>query len=74
MSSIMNTSDMAQTAQDLQEQAQETTARWQEKAKTTAKNASEVADRYVHENVWTTVTAAALAGCVLGFLMGRVRH
>lgn len=70
----MNTTDMAETAQDLREQAEKTTAQWQQKAKETARNATHVADRYVHENVWTTITVAALAGVVLGFLMGRSRH
>lgn len=77
----MNTSDMADTARDLQERAQDQAERWQEKAREsalrareTARNATEVTDRYVHEHVWTTVTFAALGGCLLGFLMGRMRH
>ena len=34
-----------------------------------AKNVSTVTDEYVHENPWKTIAIAAIAGCILGFLM-----
>lgn len=34
-----------------------------------AKNVSLVTDEYVHENPWRTIAIAAIAGCILGFLM-----
>lgn len=44
---------------------------WQKQAGETARNVSEATDRYVHENVWSSVAAAALLGVVIGFLLGR---
>ncbi len=44
---------------------------WQQKAPDTAKNVSEVTDRYVHENSWTSIAVAAVIGCFIGFLVGR---
>ena len=26
-------------------------------------------DQYIHENIWSTVALAAIAGCLLGFLL-----
>ena len=34
-----------------------------------AKNVSSVTDEYVHDNPWNTIAIAAIAGCILGFLM-----
>jgi len=73
----MNTTDIKDTAEELQEQAQswkETAQEWQQRAKDTARNAAEVTDEYVRENVWSTVALAVLAGCALGFLLGRSRE
>jgi ElaB/YqjD/DUF883 family membrane-anchored ribosome-binding protein len=46
---------------------------WQKRATETAKNVSEVTDRYVHENTWTSIAFAAVLGCFIGFLMARDR-
>jgi len=37
------------------------------------KDAAQATDQYVRENVWTSIALAVLAGCALGFLMGRSR-
>ena len=42
---------------------------WQERATETARNVSEVTDRYVHENTWTTIAIAAVLGCIVGYLL-----
>lgn len=54
--------------------AQEMTTKfrgWQKRASERAKDASLVADEYVRENAWTTLTIAALFGCVIGYLIAR---
>jgi ElaB/YqjD/DUF883 family membrane-anchored ribosome-binding protein len=74
----MNTPEMSDTAEQLKEQARdyaeqakETARLWRERAKEKARDAGIAADRYVHENVWTTVAFAAITGCVVGYLLGR---
>ena len=72
----MNTTDIKDKAEDLKDQAQnwkETAQDWQQAAVDRARNAAQVTDDYVRENVWTTVTLAVLAGCALGFMLGRSR-
>ena len=57
----MNTREMTDKLQDLQQRATETARNW-----------GEATDRYVHENAWTTVALAAVLGCIVGyFLAGR---
>ena len=34
-------------------------------------NAAKATDDYVRENVWSTIALAVLAGCALGFVLGR---
>jgi ElaB/YqjD/DUF883 family membrane-anchored ribosome-binding protein len=34
-----------------------------------ARNASQVTDRFVHENAWTTVAVAAVVGCLIGYFL-----
>jgi hypothetical protein len=58
----MNTSDVTERLQD-----------YQKKATEAARNACNVTDEYVHDNVWTSVAVAALVGCVVGFFLGRGR-
>lgn len=74
----MNTPEMSDTteqlkdeARDYAERAKEAARLWRERAKEKARNAGIAADRYVHENVWTTVAFAAIAGCAVGYLLGR---
>ena len=74
----MNTSEMTDTVENLQDQAKdfrdraaEETHRWKERAVESAKHASVATDKFVHDNVWTTITIAALAGCAVGFLLAR---
>jgi ElaB/YqjD/DUF883 family membrane-anchored ribosome-binding protein len=62
MLAAMNTSDVTEKIQDYQRRATEAT-----------RNACKVTDEYVHDNVWTTVAAAAVLGCVIGFFLGRGR-
>lgn len=72
----MNTTDIKEKSEEFAEQAQnwkETAQQWQKTAMDTARNAAQATDDYVRENVWTTVTLAVLAGCALGFLLGRSR-
>jgi ElaB/YqjD/DUF883 family membrane-anchored ribosome-binding protein len=42
---------------------------WQQRAKETAKNVGGTSDRYVRDNTWTAIAVAAVAGCLLGFLL-----
>ena len=72
----MNTSDIKEKADELSEQARswkESAQEWQQAASETARNAAQETDQYVRENVWSTVALAVLAGCALGFLLGRSR-
>jgi ElaB/YqjD/DUF883 family membrane-anchored ribosome-binding protein len=72
----MNTTDIKEKAEELEEQARgwkETAQEWQETAMESARNAAQVTDNYVRENVWSTIALAVLAGCALGFLLGRTR-
>lgn len=72
----MNTTDIKDKAEELEEQAQnwkETAQQWQQNAMDSARNAARATDDYVRENVWTTVALAVLAGCALGFMLGRSR-
>ncbi|HEY2083576.1 MAG TPA: hypothetical protein VGI88_12390 [Verrucomicrobiae bacterium] len=46
---------------------------FQQRAAETARNVREATDEYVHENAWTSVAIAALAGCLIGFFLGRGR-
>jgi ElaB/YqjD/DUF883 family membrane-anchored ribosome-binding protein len=54
----MNKSDITNRVQD-----------WQKRATETARNVSQTSSRYVRENTWTTLAAAALVGCVVGYLL-----
>lgn len=58
----MKTNDVTERLQDIQQRATET-----------ARNMANVTDEYVHENAWTSVAIAALAGCLVGFFLGRGR-
>jgi len=72
----MNTTDIQDKTNELKNQAEnwkETAQQWQEAAMERARNAAQATDDYVRDNVWTTVALAVLAGCALGFLLGRSR-
>jgi ElaB/YqjD/DUF883 family membrane-anchored ribosome-binding protein len=58
----MNTTDVTEKIQDYQQRVSEAT-----------RNACKATDEYVHDNVWTSVAVAAVAGCVVGFFLGRSR-
>jgi ElaB/YqjD/DUF883 family membrane-anchored ribosome-binding protein len=58
----MKTTEMTEKLQDFQQRAAET-----------ARNVCGATDEYVHENAWTSVALAAVAGCVIGFFLGRSR-
>lgn len=58
----MKTNDVTEKLQEFQERATET-----------ARNVAMATDEYVHDNAWTSVALAAVAGCVIGFFLGRTR-
>jgi len=61
----MNTRDISDKVREFSGKAQD----WQKKATETARNVSETTDQYVRENTWTSIAAAAVLGCVVGFLL-----
>ena len=72
----MNTTDIKEKTEEFEEQARnwkETAEQWQQCAMDSARNAAQATDQYVRENVWSTIALAVLAGCALGFLLGRSR-
>ncbi len=72
----MNTTDIKEKSEEFAEQAQDwkdKAQEWQQSAMDSARNAARATDDYVRENVWSTVALAVLAGCALGFLLGRSR-
>jgi ElaB/YqjD/DUF883 family membrane-anchored ribosome-binding protein len=72
----MNTTDIKEKAEEFEEQAgnwKETAQEWQQCAMDNARNAAQATDQYVRENVWSSIALAVLAGCALGFLLGRSR-
>ena len=58
----MNTRDVTDKVQD-----------WQQRATDAARNAGQVTHRYVRENTWTSITVAAVLGCVVGYLLASTR-
>ncbi len=64
-------SEMRMRMQDRLDQAKVDLARLQETAVARAKDASKVADNYVHDNPWTAIGIAAGVGVVLGMLISR---
>ena len=54
----MNTREMSDKFQD-----------WQQRARETARNMSQVTDDYVRENTWSTIVIAGLLGYVVGYLL-----
>lgn len=54
----MNTREMTGKFQD-----------WQRRATERAKDMGQATDQYVRENTWTTITIAAVLGCVIGYLI-----
>ncbi|HHY86452.1 MAG TPA: DUF883 domain-containing protein [Verrucomicrobia bacterium] len=54
----MNTRVMTDKVHDLQKQVSEK-----------AQHVGQAADRYVHDNTWTSIAMAAIFGCVLGYLL-----
>jgi len=72
----MNTTESKDKMDDLVEEARswkEAAQQWHQNALDKTKNAAQATDQYVRENVWTSIALAVLAGCALGFLMGRSR-
>jgi ElaB/YqjD/DUF883 family membrane-anchored ribosome-binding protein len=72
----MNTTDIQDKTKELEAQAQnwkQKAQQWQQTAMDNASSAAKATDDYVRENVWTTISIAVLAGCALGFLLGRSR-
>ena len=47
---------------------------WRDKARASARNAGVAADRYVHENTWTTIGLVALTAGIIGYLLGSRRE
>ena len=46
---------------------------WQKRATDTARNVSDVTDRYIHENAWTSLAVAAVLGCIIGYFLSNRR-
>jgi ElaB/YqjD/DUF883 family membrane-anchored ribosome-binding protein len=72
----MNTTDIQEKSEEFAQQARdwkERAQQWQQSAMDSARNAAQVTDDYVRQNVWSTVAVAIIAGCALGFLLGRTR-
>jgi ElaB/YqjD/DUF883 family membrane-anchored ribosome-binding protein len=72
----MNTTDIKDRTDELEEQARswkETAQEWQQAALESARTTAQATDNYVRENVWSSIALAVLAGCALGFLLGRSR-
>ncbi len=72
----MNETEMTDKTQELREQAQEWQEKareWQQTATESARKLARITDDYVRENTWTSVAIAVVAGCALGFLLGRLR-
>ena len=68
----MNGNDITEKVQDWEkpaEEMQEQARAWKDRAMESARHAGEVTDRYVRENIWTTVAVVAVAACALGFLL-----
>jgi ElaB/YqjD/DUF883 family membrane-anchored ribosome-binding protein len=76
----MDTSKLQERTEEMAERAMNacnmTAAKMNERARMwaeRARHAGESADRYVHENAWTTVALVALAGAAIGFLLANRR-
>ena len=54
----MNTKELGDRFQTLQQKARET-----------AKNWGETTDTYVRENAWSTLALAAVLGCLVGYIL-----
>jgi ElaB/YqjD/DUF883 family membrane-anchored ribosome-binding protein len=46
---------------------------WQKSAMENARNIGQETDEYIRDHTWTSIALAAVAGCVVGLLLGR-RH
>lgn len=64
-------SEMRMRMQERLDKAKVDLAHLQETAVARAKDASRVADNYVHDNPWTAIGIAAGVGVVLGMLISR---
>jgi len=72
----MNTTETKDKMDELAEEARswkEAAQEWQQTAMDKTKDAAQATDQYVRDNVWTSIALAVLAGCAIGFLMGRSR-
>ena len=57
----------------MKSQVSETMRNVKDKVGETAKNVSDTTDRYVRDNPWQTVGIAALAACLVGYIIGTLR-
>jgi ElaB/YqjD/DUF883 family membrane-anchored ribosome-binding protein len=76
LASMSTTDNIKEKSEELEEQAKnwrENARQWQQTAMDTARDAAKATDQYVRENVWSTIALAVLAGCALGFILGRSR-
>jgi ElaB/YqjD/DUF883 family membrane-anchored ribosome-binding protein len=55
--------------EDYQKEAGERLREMKDQLGEKARNASQVTDRFVHENAWTTVAVAAVIGCLIGYFL-----
>ena len=66
----MDTNEIANETSNMTNRVKE----WQQRATDLARNAGESTDRYVRENTWVAIGAAALLGCVVGYLLANSRE
>ena len=72
----MKTCEITEKAKEFGNKARELGGKvqdWQKQATQSVREAGEKTDTYVRENTWTSVAAAALVGCVVGFLIAGSR-
>jgi ElaB/YqjD/DUF883 family membrane-anchored ribosome-binding protein len=72
----MKTRELTEKAKEFGNKARELGGKvqdWQKQATDTAREVGQKTDTYVRENTWASVAAAALIGCVVGFLIAGSR-
>jgi ElaB/YqjD/DUF883 family membrane-anchored ribosome-binding protein len=66
----MNTQDIADKADEMKNQVRG----WTDAACEQTRRAGEAADRYVHENTWTSVGIALGLGALIGFAVAKLNE
>jgi ElaB/YqjD/DUF883 family membrane-anchored ribosome-binding protein len=72
----MKTREITEKAKEFGNKARELGGKvqdWQKQATETAREVGEKTDAYVRENTWASIAAAALVGCLVGFMIAGSR-